>query len=441
MGFMGGPLIEPMAPLVRRSVFERVISRREQVTLYAAMCSVYFFAVFQRVAIPGAIFDELQMGFKATAAQITTLSAVSLYVYGLMQLPVGIIADRWGGARPLLVGGVLMGIGYFILPLAPSLWVLYLGSIFISFGGSFIFLCLVKEADDLFGHQHFTMMVGIMLGVGYVGGLGATIPLTAGVSAFGWRASFLFAAVLCAAGVMGSVMLLRSAKRAQPRVMPISWSAVGVLVRHRAILPLVAAGALNFMGYLLMQATLGKKYFQDCWGFTPGEAARVTFAMPVIIMFGCFFGGLLPKLIGGRKRPLMLFSAGCSVVGAGMLYTGVAWGMPVWWSIAGCLLLTANPALASIGATLLKEIAPRGTTALMAGISNGFGYVAVAMNSTFAGLALNAYNAEAVVTATAVIYPRGAYETIFLAMVGATGVALVIVWWVTPEGEGGAGGK
>lgn len=412
------------------------MTRRGHVTLYAAMCSIYFFAVFQRVAIPGAIFDELQMGFKATAAQITTLSAVSLYVYGLMQLPVGIMADRWGGARPLLLGGLLMAIGYFILPLAPNLPVLYLGSIFISFGGSFIFLCLVKEADDLFGHHHFTMLVGIMLGVGYVGGLTATMPLTAGVSAFGWRASFLFAAVVCSVGLILSVLLLHSANRPKARVMPISWSAVVLLVRNRAILALVAAGALNFMGYLLMQATLGKKFFQDCWQFTPAQAARVTFAMPVIIMVGCFFGGLLPKLIGGRKRPLLLLSALSNVLGAGMLYTGVAWSMPAWWSIAGCLLLTANPALASIGATLLKEIAPPGTTALMAGISNGGGYVAVAMNSTFAGLALNAYNQDAVVTPTAVIYPAAAYQTIFLVMLFASSVALVITWWLTPETYG-----
>jgi predicted MFS family arabinose efflux permease len=433
---MSDQTIAPVATGVRKTVMERIYSRRGHVTLYAAMCSIYFFAVFQRVAIPGAIFDELQTGFKATAAQITTLSAVSLYVYGLMQLPVGIIADKWGGARPLLLGGLLMAIGYFILPLAPNLPVLYLGSIFISFGGSFIFLCLVKEADDLFGHHHFTMLIGIMLGVGYVGGLAATMPLTAAVGVFGWRASFLFAAVVCAVGFVVSALLLRSSNRPQGQVMPISKSAILTLVKDRAILPLVGAGALNFMGYLLMQATLGKKFFQDVWHFTPAQAARVTFAMPVIIMVGCFFGGLLPKLTGGRRRPILVGSALASVLGAGLLYTGTAWSMPAWWSIIGCLLLTANPALATIGATLMKEIAPAGTTGLMAGISNGGGYVAVAINSTFAGMALNAYNEQAIVTPTAVIYPAAAYQTIFLLMLAASSVAFVISWALVPETHG-----
>ena len=43
--------------------------------LYGAVV-IYFFVNFQRSAIPGTIFNELQSDFSATAAQVTLISAV-----------------------------------------------------------------------------------------------------------------------------------------------------------------------------------------------------------------------------------------------------------------------------------------------------------------------------------------------------------------------------
>ena len=43
------------------------------ILLLLCMCLLYFFSYFQRIAVPGICFDELQRDFKTSAAAITAL--------------------------------------------------------------------------------------------------------------------------------------------------------------------------------------------------------------------------------------------------------------------------------------------------------------------------------------------------------------------------------
>ena len=69
-------------------------STRLAVAAFATMGSIYFFSYFQRVGVPGTIFNELQSSFAATAAAVTALSSIYLYIYAGAQLIVGMLADR-----------------------------------------------------------------------------------------------------------------------------------------------------------------------------------------------------------------------------------------------------------------------------------------------------------------------------------------------------------
>jgi hypothetical protein len=49
---------------------------RSALVAFAAMASVYFFSYVQRTAIPGTIFDELQVDFSLAAASVAALGAL-----------------------------------------------------------------------------------------------------------------------------------------------------------------------------------------------------------------------------------------------------------------------------------------------------------------------------------------------------------------------------
>ena len=58
---------------------------------------LYFMANFQRVAIPGAIFDTLQLDLNLSAPYITSLGAVFMYAYALSLLVIGLLVDKFSG--------------------------------------------------------------------------------------------------------------------------------------------------------------------------------------------------------------------------------------------------------------------------------------------------------------------------------------------------------
>ena len=67
---------------------------------------IYFYANLQKVIIPGAAFDELQQVFSLDAAGVTRLGALFLGIYAAAQLIIGVLVDRYGGARVIICGGL-----------------------------------------------------------------------------------------------------------------------------------------------------------------------------------------------------------------------------------------------------------------------------------------------------------------------------------------------
>src|SRR5512137_2690800 len=118
---------------------------RASLLVFPAMASVYFFAYFQRVAVPGTIFNELQADLKLSAATVASLGSMFTWIYGGMQIFVGMLADRFGGIRTLLAGGLAMATGALLFPLAPSTVPLFAARAVTGLGASFIYLSILKE--------------------------------------------------------------------------------------------------------------------------------------------------------------------------------------------------------------------------------------------------------------------------------------------------------
>src|SRR5712691_1804608 len=58
----------------------------------------YFYAFVHRVS-PSIMVDELMRDFAAGGGAVGYLSAVYFYAYALMQIPVGVLMDRFGPRR------------------------------------------------------------------------------------------------------------------------------------------------------------------------------------------------------------------------------------------------------------------------------------------------------------------------------------------------------
>jgi hypothetical protein len=82
---------------------------------------LYLIGFYLRVA-PAVITDQLMTEFAIGGAALGNLSAFYFYSYVAMQIPTGMIADRWGPRRLLTPGAGVAALGTALFAFAPSLF-------------------------------------------------------------------------------------------------------------------------------------------------------------------------------------------------------------------------------------------------------------------------------------------------------------------------------
>ena len=169
------------------SFFQTVKDNRRLFLAYVPLILLYAASYFQRIGIPGTIFDELSREFGFSAVQIAGIGTAFVCVYSLCQLFVGMLADKFCGIRVITWGGLIFCIGVVGFPLVcGNLWAMYLMRFFTGLGASTMYLSIVKETDRLFGRQNYSVFLGIVYFVGYSGGLFGTYPFERLNNSFYW---------------------------------------------------------------------------------------------------------------------------------------------------------------------------------------------------------------------------------------------------------------
>jgi len=410
-------------------------SKRMELVVFASMAGLYFFANFQRVGVPGTIFNEVQSEFAASASAVTALAAVFLYVYAGMQVFVGAGADRFGPAKMVLTGGAFLATGSILFPLCRTLPQVYACRAVVGLGASFMYISIIRQIVNTFEPRYFPPLLGMLLVVGYSGGLAATAPLALAVKGQGWREVFGAAGIACAVVYLVMLALVMRTGSTKSHRATFSLAAAKELVRKREIYPIMVTGAINFGIYYVLQMTVGKKFLEDFLGMSSGGAALVTGAMLLVVTVGYVAGGFLPKLAGERRKPFVITASAGVLAASLLLFLGVAAGMPPWWFAMAYVLLGATNSPAIVGTTLLKEVSPSATSAFSISLLNAACYVAVAAASTAAGLVLDAFKEGAREVGGHTVYPRAAYQAMFAGM-AALALVSVFVSFFAPETRG-----
>lgn len=158
--------------------------------VFATVLLAYFIIVSQRTA-PGLITDQLMKDFQVSAAVIGLMSSFQFFAYAGLQIPIGLLSDKYGPNRFLIIGALLTGIGCLIYSYSPNEYVLIFARFITGAGDSMIFLNLVLILSQWFKAQEFIKLIGMVSLVASFGSLTATVPYSTWISIVGWRSPFL----------------------------------------------------------------------------------------------------------------------------------------------------------------------------------------------------------------------------------------------------------
>jgi len=283
---------------------------------------------------PSVMVADLMRDFAVGAAALGHLSAMYLYPYALLQLPVGVMMDRIGPRRLMAAATATVALGCAVFALASAVEGAYLGRFLIGVGSAFTWVGVLSVIAQWFPPRRFAMLGGCGQFIGMSCAALGQGPLAGMIEATGWRGTlWLFAAVGLALAVLVALL-------ARDRPHP-GTGGTRVADGLRAVLRSRQGWLYAFCAMAMITPCMS---FAGLWAVPYLGVAygidRQTAGIIASLMFlglGCgapFTGWLSDRL--GRRKPLVM--VGLAVTVLTMLAVLYVPGLPVW-AIAGLIFL------------------------------------------------------------------------------------------------------
>ena len=163
----------------------------------------YLYEYFLRVS-PSVMVNELMQTFQVNAGAVGLLTALYFYAYSPMQIPVGMMMDRYGARRLLSFATLVCGLGSLLFAVAPNIFVAGVGRLLIGLGSAFAFVGLVYVSSHWFAPALLALLVGLGNSFGMVGAIAGEDLLSILVDSYGWRLSMFVLAII---GLVGALVI------------------------------------------------------------------------------------------------------------------------------------------------------------------------------------------------------------------------------------------
>jgi MFS family permease len=153
------------------------------------LATLFYFYEFTLKISPSVMIPELMRSFGINASLMGILSALYLLAYAPMQLPVGILIDRYGLKLLLSLGSLVCGIGAICFSFANAIALAGFGRILIGMGSSFAFISMVYICSHWFPRKRRALLIGIANSISMLGASSGGGPLGAAIQTYGWRST------------------------------------------------------------------------------------------------------------------------------------------------------------------------------------------------------------------------------------------------------------
>ena len=281
---------------------------RARRVVFGIVLASFVLSFFHRTA-PAAIAAELTRAFAINSAVLGTLAATYFYVYTVLQIPVGVLADTLGPRRILAAGSIVAGLGSIAFALAPTWEIAAAGRTLVGIGVSVAFIAILKVSAVWFPARRFATLNGVTMFAGNLGAVIAGAPLAYLITHTSWRVVFLGLAALSIALGLASWFLVRDrpedlgfpAVHALPPAgrTEMHWAqALASVLSQPATWPGFFVNAGIAGSYLAFAGLWAVPYLEQTYGLSRVSAAEHT----SVLLLGVAFGAVLVGTVSDRLR-------------------------------------------------------------------------------------------------------------------------------------------
>jgi MFS family permease len=296
--------------------------------MYSIAVGFYCYAYFLRIS-PSTMKTELIQHFNLTAAQFGHLAAFYYYVYTPMQIPVGVLIDKYGVRASLVIASLICSLGVTLFISAnDSFAMACAGRFLMGFGSAFGYISVLKVASLWLPTRHFALAAGLTTALAMFSAIFSDFYLAKWVHVVGYNEA-LYSAVtggfILAAAIF---LLLRNRPRPEHAHRPPTYrsSFPELLDGLRTIFSRPQTyyiGAIGFLLYLPASVFMdlwGIPYFQDAYHLSPEHAAHMVMMPFIGWIIGSPSSGYISDKIGLRRPPILIASVAALLISLVIFY-------------------------------------------------------------------------------------------------------------------------
>ena len=314
-----------------------MIDRRSRVWLRVVVpfCAGYFLSYLLRT-VNAVISPELTNELGLSASGLGLLTSAYFLSFAAMQIPVGILLDRFGPRRVEAILLVVAAAGALLFGLSHSVATLTLSRALIGLGASACLMASLKGFSQWFGNERMAGLTGLVMSVGGLGAVTASVPLEHALPILGWRGAFfvLTGLLLVAAGVIGFGVIEaphgtnRDSLRAQFRDLL-------TVVRSRQFRRFVPQAGFFVGSFMAMQGLWAVPWLINVDGYDRRAAADHLMWLNFAALFGQLTIAALATRLARAGVPtirIMYGGQALSLLTQLLICAGVPASLPLWFA-------------------------------------------------------------------------------------------------------------
>lgn len=151
------------------------------------LSALFMFYKYALEVSPSVMTGTLMKSFQINGMELGNLAACYFYAYLLLQIPAGLLLDRFGPRKTTTFAIALCATGSLIFAGADTLLVAGIGRFLTGAGAAFAAINCLKLIANWFPFRHFAFMAGLMMTLAMLGAVGGQAPLAAFIQKMEWR--------------------------------------------------------------------------------------------------------------------------------------------------------------------------------------------------------------------------------------------------------------
>lgn len=368
---------------------------RRAVLVWGVGTLVYTVAVVHRTSLGVAGIDAADR-FHIGASALSSFSILQVLVYAGMQIPVGLMVDRLGTKRVLMMGAVLFTCGQTAFALSHSYGTALAARAVLGGGDAMTFVSVLRLGARWFPARRGPLIAQATALFGVAGNLVSTITLSRLLHSAGWTPTFLGTALGGAVVLVLVAFLLKDHPEGHEpapaehagaayvrRQIAASWAEPGTRLGMWTHFTTQFPG----MVFLLLW---GLPFLVEDQGLSRGTAGSL---LTLVVLANMVFGMLFGQLISRHHEARLPLTLGVIAATAATWAVVLSWSGgqdPMWLLVLLCVVLGACGPGSMIGFDFARPANPPERFGTASGIVNIGGFTASMLTLLAVGVLLDA---------------------------------------------------